>query len=365
VPPIRDRSAARGLFTNDEYQSVRDFFAARPELAPTPTRRLGALAGTLGLGALLAKDETARFGLNAFKLLGARFAVEHLIARGVVRRGATLTCASEGNHGRAVARAARDAGCAARVYMAADAAEARASAIAQEGADVIRIAGSYDDAVRQVERESAQHGWTVISDTAWPGYEEIPRLIMLGYTRMMAEVEDEVGAVCPDAIFVQGGVGGLLCGVASWWAFHYGQDRPRIVCVEPLQAACLLASARAGRPVAVAGPLETTLAGLRNREVSPLAFEAILPIVDAYVAIDDAWAHQAMRRLGRPGGDDATIDAGASGAAALGGLLAVLEDPALADVRDRLLLGINSRVLVVVSEGITDPLVSQAVMEGA
>ena len=360
MPPIGDRSAARGLFTNAEYQSVHDFFAARPELAPTPTRRLGALASALGLEALLAKDETARFGLNAFKLLGARFAIEHLLARGAVRAGATLTCASEGNHGRAMARAARDAGCAARVYMAADAAEARASAIAQEGAAVIRVAGSYDDAVRQVERESAQHGWTVISDTAWPGYEEIPRLIMLGYTRMMAEVEDEVGA-----IFVQGGVGGLLCGVASWWAFHHGLERPRIVCVEPLQAACLLASARAGGPVAVEGPLETTLAGLRNREVSPLAFEAIQPIVDAYVAIDDAWAHEAMRRLGRPGGADPIIDAGASGAAALGGLLAVLQDPALADVRDCLQLGAHSRVLVVVSEGVTDPAVSRAVMERA
>ena len=374
MPPVGDRSAAQGLFTNAEYQSVREFFAARPELAPTPTRRLDALAWEVGLGQLLAKDETARFGLNAFKLLGARFAVEHLIARGVVGAGATLTCASEGNHGRAVARAARDAGCSARVYMAADAAEARAAAIAQEGADVIRVGGSYDDAVRQAERDSAQHGWTVISDTAWPGYEEIPRLIMLGYTRMMAEVgheagaPDEVGAnleVCPDAVFVQGGVGGLLCGVASWWAFHHGPGRPRIVCVEPLQAACLLASARAGKPVAVAGPLETTLAGLRNREVSPLAFEAIRPIVDAYVAIDDTWAHDAMRRLGRPRGDDPMIAAGASGAAALGGLLAVLADPALAGVRDRLQLGANSRVLVIVSEGITDPVVSRAVMEGA
>ena len=343
----------------------------RPELVPTPTRRLDALAAEAGLGQLFAKDETARFGLNAFKLVGARFAIEHLIARGVVRQGDTLTCASEGNHGRAVARAARDAGCAARVYMAADAAEARASAIAHEGADVIRVSGSYDDAVRQVERESVQHGWTVISDTAWPGYEEIPRLIMLGYTRMMAEVEDEVVAdelgpnlqVCPDAIFVQGGVGGLLCGVASWWAFHYGRERPRIVSVEPLQAACLLASARAGTPVAVDGPLQTTLAGLRNREVSPLAFEAIAPIVDAYVAIDDAWAHDAMRRLGRPRGNDPAIAAGASGAAALGGVLATLTDPALTAVKDRLQLGAHSRVLVIVSEGVTDPAVSRAVME--
>lgn len=370
MPLLEAQSAARGLFTRAEYQSVGDFFAARPALTPTPSRRLDALAREIGLGSLIAKDETARFGLNAFKLLGARFAVESLIARGTIRPGATLTCASEGNHGRAVARAARDAGCSARVYMAADAAEARAAAIAQEGAEVIRVSGGYDDAVRQVERESAQQGWTVVSDTAWPGYEEIPRLIMLGYTRMMEEVdrevEDQAGAdleVCPDAVFVQGGVGGLLCGVASWWAFHKGPRRPKIVCVEPLQAACLLASARAGQAVAVTGPLETTLAGLRNREVSPLAFEAVRPIVDGYVGIDDSWAHDAIRRFGRPRGGDPAIAAGASGAAALGGLLAVMADPPLSGVREGLRLGTHSRVLVVVSEGVTDPALWQAVME--
>jgi len=328
---------------------MRAFFASRPDLSPTPTRQLDALAGELGLGAVLAKDESTRFGLNAFKLLGARFTLDRLLAAGRLRPGATLACASEGNHGRAVARAARDAGCAARVYMAADAAQARVEAIAAEGAEVVRIAGSYDDAVRLVEQHAQAHGWTVISDTAWEGYEEIPRLIMLGYTRMMEEVEDRY-----DAVFVQGGVGGLLCGVASWCARHR-DPRPSIVCVEPAQAACLLTSARAGRPVAVKGPLETTMAGLRNREVSPLAFRAVQPIVDAYLGIDDHWAHQAMRRLGRPAGGDPVIAAGASGAAALGGLLAVMHDPALTPVRTRLALGPSARVLVVVSEGVTDP----------
>lgn len=349
---------------------MRAFFASRPDLAPTPTRRLDALAAELGLGAVLAKDETARFGLNAFKLLGARFTLDRLLAAGRLRPGATLACASEGNHGRAVARAARDAGCAARVYMAADAAQARVDAIAGEGAEVVRVAGSYDAAVRQVEQEAQARGWTVISDTAWDGYEEIPRLIMLGYTRMMEEVglalsearDDGSGRVEGlDAVFVQGGVGGLLCGVASWCARHR-DPRPSIVCVEPTQAACLLASARAGHPVAVEGPLDTTMAGLRNREVSPLAFRAVQPIVNAYLGIDDQWAHQAMRRLGRPAGVDPVIAAGASGAAALGGLLAVMRDPALAPVRTRLALGPTARVLVVVSEGVTDPALWAAIV---
>jgi diaminopropionate ammonia-lyase len=337
---------------------MRAFFAARPELGPTPLRNLPSLARELGIGTLLAKDESGRFGLNAFKLLGARFAIETLIADGDVRPGAMLVCASEGNHGRAVARAARDAGCAARVYMAHDVSPARVDAIAGEGADVVKVDGSYDDAVRVMEADSRAHGWTIISDTAWPGYERIPRLIMLGYTHMLDEIrEPGAGDREPqfDAIFVQGGVGGLLCAMASWCAFHRAEDAPRVIAVEPTTAACLQASARAGRPAAVTGPLDTAMAGLRNREVSPPAFMALLPIVDAFMAIDDVWSDAAMRALARPAGGDPAINAGASGAAALGGLLALCQEPSLGFARSALGLSGNSRVLVIVSEGVTDP----------
>lgn len=349
--------SATGLFSSDEYARMRGFFAERPQLGATPLVDLPGAARALGVAHLTAKDETGRFGLNAFKLLGARFAVESLIAEGAVRAGDTLVCASEGNHGRAVARAAREADCAARVYMAHDAAAARIAAIAGEGAEVITVPGSYDDAVRISEAEARAHGWTVISDTAWEGYERIPRLIMLGYTRMMEE--DFGQGADPDVILVQGGVGGLLCGVASWWAFHRPFDRPEprptIVCVEPMSAACLQASARAGTPTAVSGPLATTMTGLRNREVSPLAFHAVLPVVDAYLAIDDGWTFEAMRMFGQPAAGDPAIAAGASGSAALGGLMALMQAPALAHARQQLGLGPSSRILVVVSEGVTDP----------
>ena len=345
--PEEPAQQSAGLFSDAEYAAMRAFFASRPDLTPTPTRRLGALAAELGLGAVLAKDETARFGLNAFKLLGARFTLDRLLAAGRLRPGATLACASEGNHGRAVARAARDAGCAARVYMAADAAQARVDAIAGEGAEVVRVAGSYDAAVRQVEQDAQAHGWTVISDTAWDGYEEIPRLIMLGYTRMMEEVGLALSEAATTARAESKGM--TRCSSREAWAaccaaLPVGARATvtpvlRSCCVEPTQAACLLASARAGHPVAVEGPLDTTMAGLRNREVSPLAFRAVQPIVNAYLGIDDPWAHQAMRRLGQPTGGDPVIAAGASGAAALGGLLAVMRDPALAPVRTRLALG--------------------------
>jgi diaminopropionate ammonia-lyase len=346
LPSTALPKAAQGLFSANEYVDMRAFFAARPQLAATPTQSLSGLASTLGLGSLYVKNETARFGLNAFKLLGARFALEALIADGTISKGDLLTCASEGNHGRAVARAARECGCRAKVYMAHDAAQARVDAIAGEGAEVIRVRGSYDDAVRLLQDDARATGATIVSDTSWTRYERIPRLIMLGYTRMAEEIAS--AGLRPDVVFVQGGVGGLLCGVASWFAMH--SPATRIVCVEPTSAACLQASAQAGKPVAVDGELTTAMAGLRNREVSPLAFDAVRSIVSAFVAIDDAWTIEAMRALKVAG-----ISAGASGAAALGGVLAICRDDSMAEVRRSLQLDAKARVVAIVSEGVTDP----------
>ena len=367
-------TSPRGLFSADEYSSVEQFFAGQqarlPEpsrnstLSPTPLTSLPGLARQLGLGTLLAKDETARFGLNAFKLLGARFAIESLMRDGSIRTGDTLVCASEGNHGRAVAHTARSIGCGARVYLSASVAQARADAIASEGAIVVRVPGTYDDAVRVAAMEASAHGWTVISDTSWPGYDHIPRLIMLGYSWMVDEmVRAMPQGWRPDAIFVPGGVGGLLAGVASRSAWLWTAP-PRIVAVEPASAACLQASARAGVPTLVPGPFDTVMGGLRCGEVSPLAFAAAAPLVDAYLGIDDAWARDAMRRLARPTGSDPSIAAGASGAAALGGLLATLEDAVATDVKEALALDATSSVVVIVSEGVTDPALWQRVVGG-
>jgi diaminopropionate ammonia-lyase len=343
------------LFSADEYALVTRFFAIHPELTATPLRALPALAATLGLATLLAKDETHRFGLNAFKLLGARFAVEQLLAEGAITRGDTLVCASEGNHGRAVAHTARALGCPARVYLSESVAAPRADAIAGEGAVVVRVSGTYDDAVRRAAADAEAHGWTVVSDTSWPGYERIPRLIMLGYTRMMDEmIQAMPDDWRPDAIFVPGGVGGLLAAVASWSAWHWPRP-PHIVAVEPSSCACLQASARAGQPTTVPGPFDTMMGGLRCGEVSPLAFEAVLPIVDGYIAVDDGWSEQAMRALGRPADHDPAVEAGPSGAAALAGLLAALEDRSARDLKAYLDLGPWSTVVVIVSEGMTDP----------
>lgn len=345
------------LFTEADYARPRAFFAAHPDLAPTPLRRLRALARSLGLADLRAKDETARFGLNAFKAAGAMFAIATLRDRGELRRGETLVCASEGNHGRAVARAARDVGCRARVYLAHSVAAARVAAVESEDADVVRVPGTYDDAVRVMTADAHAHGWRVISDTALPGDPiEVPRLIMLGYTRLMDEAEAQwQPGPPPDAIFVPGGVGGLLAAVADWTLMRFGADGPAIVCVEPLTAACLQMSARAGRPTTIEGPFTTAMGGLRCGEVSRAGFDTVLGGVKAYVAIEDHWAFDAMRQLATGPGGDPIVEAGASGAAALGGLLAAFRDPALAGLREQLGLGRGARVMIFVTEGPTDP----------
>ncbi len=343
------------LFTAADRAAARRFFADRPTLEPTPLEPLPALARSIGLGALHVKDESSRFGLNAFKLLGARFAIESLLADGTIRRGDTLACASEGNHGRAVARTAKEVGCAARVYLSGAVTPARAEAIASEGATIQRVAGTYDDAVRQMARDAEAQGWTVVSDTSWEGYTRIPHLIMLGYTRMVDEIAEALTpATRPDAIFVPAGVGGLLAAVAVA-AHDAWTPAPRVIAVEPASAACLQASARAGRATPVPGPFTTDMGGLRCGEVSPLAFDGARAHVDSYIGIDDGWAERALRRLARPLEGDRALKAGLSGAATLGGLFAVLDDPAAAPLRQHLNLGASSTVVVIASEGVTDP----------
>jgi diaminopropionate ammonia-lyase len=355
VPPAVARSPVdRGLFTAEEYARQRAFFTTHE--AATPLRSCPGLAAALGIGALAVKDETSRFGLPAFKSLGVEFAIHELAARGDLPAGTTLVCASAGNHGRAVARAARSAGLGAVIFLDAGVAAARVAAIEGEGARVVRVAGSYDDAVRDAAAYAAEIGGLVVSDTSWEAYTQIPRDIMLGYTRLM----DEAAAAWtaggpPDLLLVQAGVGGLLAAVASWSAWTYGADRPRLVAVEPSRAACVQASARAGRPTVVEGPLTTTMAGLRCGEVSPLAFDAVAPLADAYVAIDDEWTFAAMRRLAHPAAGDPTLAVGPSGAAGVGAVIALREDPALASLADALALTTTTRVFAIATEGVTEP----------
>lgn len=350
-------------YSAQEYEDVTAFYAEHPELEPTLLRALPAFARALGVGELHVKDESRRFGLTAFKSLGVRYAVDRLRREGQIADGATLVCASAGNHGRAVAQAARSLGRAARVYMSSASSEAPRRAIAAEGAEVVIVSGTYDDAVRVMASDAAAHGWTIISDTSWPGYEEIPRLIMLGYTRLVDELRFQLASP-PDVVFVQGGVGGLVHGVAAGLLHYWPDAPPRLVACEPTTAACLLHSARAGQPEAVLEPLTTIMAGLRCAEPSPAAWPLIAASTAAFVTIDDDKAIAAMRMLAHPMGRDPQIESGASGACGFGALVAVMREEALRPVREALALDASSRVVVINTEGATDRDLYERVLDG-
>lgn len=346
------RTGARGLYSAAEYDRRRAFFSNVP---PSPQVRRPALAASLGFADVWIQDETSRFGLPAFKSVGVEFAVAQVRARGGLDGVSTLVCASAGNHGRAVARAARVAGLTARIYLDRDVAQARLDAIAGEGADIVRVDGTYDDAVRLAADDAATTGSLVISDTSWDGYTQIPRDIMLGYTQVMDDAAVAWGDDGPpDVLIVQAGVGGLLAAVASWSAFTWGDQRPRLIGVEPLRAACVQASAKAGAPTAVTGPLTTIMAGLRCGEVSPIAFSVVDGLVDGCVAVDDDWCRAAMRRLARPDGGDPMLGVGTSGAAGVAALLALAAEASDAD-RRQLGLTAGARVFVIATEGVTEP----------
>lgn len=350
-PDARERTVAAGVFGEHEYRQVAAF-----QVEPTPLRHLRGLAARMSVGDIILKDESSRLGLNAFKILGVAYAVERLLDQKRIARQSVLVCATTGNHGRAVARTARLRGLEAKVYVPANTAAARIKSIEAEGASVMIVDGSYDDAVRLAAGDAKLYGWTIISDTAWVGYEEIPRLIMAGYTKLMDEAEQQwAPGSPPDVVLVQAGVGGLACAVVSWLCHRFGRQRPFTIICEPLSAACYLESARAGKPVLLAGPFKTSMAGLASGEVSSTAWPTVVAAADAFVAIEDGPSFQVMRELAQPAHDDPAIVAGASGACGLAVLREILRDEALGSVRAASGLNGDSRVMVINTEGATDP----------
>lgn len=352
------------MFTVEELDDVRRFFESRPDLTPTPLVHLPRLAESIGLADILVKDESKRFGMKAFKIVGVAYAVDRMLAgtdsflttndRGQtsgsdpgqgVRKVRTLMCATEGNHGRAVARVARERGLRAVVYMRRSAAPARVDAIRDEGAEIVLVDGTYDDAVRRMAADAERTpGMTIVSDTAWPGYEAIPRAIMAGYTWIMTEAARQWASHPPDVVVVQAGVGGLAGAVAGWLRAREGV-RPRFVCAEPTGSACVRASIQAGRPVSLV-PADTIMAGLRCGEMSSIALPVLASTVDACVTVDDDAVVAAMQQLSDPVWGDPPIDAGPSGACGLAALRTWLGEGPITP---------GSRAFVINSEGTTAP----------
>jgi diaminopropionate ammonia-lyase len=349
------------------FRRAKAEITAWPGYAPTPLHDLALLAAPLGVAVIRLKDEATRFGLGSFKALGGAYAVAMLLLNELARSGAapsagtadlvagtyrgatqdiTVTCATDGNHGRAVAWAAQRCHARCVIFIHAAVSAARAEAIAAYGAEIRRVAGTYDDALREAAAQAAQHHWHVVSDTAWPGYTEVPRDIMQGYRLMADEAADQWRGAPPTHVFVQGGVGGVAAAVSVHCRLRF-DPAPALVVVEPDRAACLLASAELGERTAIAGDLDTIMAGLACGEPSLLAWQELERSACAFMAIPDEAAIETMRLLAAQ-----HIVAGESGVAGLAGCLLAAADPA---ARATLGLDAASRILLFNTEGATDP----------
>lgn len=368
--PLDPRDAE--TLSSTAAKRVAQVLALRENSAPTPLHALPALATSLGLGSLHVKDEGFRLGLGSFKALGGAYALMVLVQEEASRRmgqtvavealkseavraiASTMTfaCATDGNHGRSVAQGAQLMGARAVIFVHAGVSQARVEAIAHFGAEIVRVNGGYDDSVRIAARVADEAGWIILSDTSWAGYEIIPGLVAQGYTALVQEIL----AVLPQApthVFLQAGVGGFAAAVAGHLALVLGDKRPHISIVEPERAACLYASAQQGQPVKVDATQATMMAMLECHEPSLVAFRILARVADGFMTVDEASAPAVMRRLATPLAGDPAVVAGESGGVGLAGVMAVLRD---VDLAAQIGLNKNARVLVVNTEGATDPL---------
>ncbi len=351
------------------------FHRQLPGYAPTPLLAAPTIAAQLGLKRLWVKDESSRMGLPAFKIMGASWAVyraakemlehrtgraleswstiEELAGRFAPLRPMTLACATDGNHGRAVARMAKLLGFSARILVPSDMSPARIEAIGGEGAEVIVHDGTYDEAVARSAGEVGERT-LVISDTSWPGYEAVPRWVIEGYSTILWEVDDEISKLNeepPDLVAVQIGVGAFAAAVVGHFRQRDITVEPFILGVEPAHAACALSSIEAGEIVELPGPHDSIMSGLNCGIPSPLAWPVISRGIDAFIAIDDERARVAMRALAGEG-----IVAGECGAAGIAGLMTWNED-----------FGGNlsgKRALVISTEGATDKAAYDRIIAG-
>ena len=373
MPATDDRWLA--ALSPAEAERARAFHRSLPMYAPTPLVRLDALARRLRLGAVYVKDESRRFGLNAFKVLGGSYAIARHIAAALGRdisqmshaallsdavREAlgqtTFFTATDGNHGRGVAWAARELGQKAVVFMPRGTKPVRMQNIRALGAKVTIEDVNYDACVRMAdEHASRTPGGVLVQDTAWPGYEQMPLWVMQGYGTMAAEAAEQMGRR-PTHIFLQAGVGSMPGAVQGYFARLYPENPPRVTVVEASAAACLYESARAGdgRPRSVGGDLATMMAGLACGVPNPIAFDVLKNHAFAFAACPDWVGAMGMRVLGAPLEEDGRVISGESGAAGLGLLYALMTGRA-EGLREALGLDETSVVLLFSTEGDTDP----------
>ena len=369
-----DKKCSLDFLSRSVEENVRAYHRSFPVYKETPLACLKETAKALGVSSIYVKDESYRFGLNAFKVLGGSYAMGHYLADklGIDMKEVTyekltseetrkalgditFVTATDGNHGRGVAWTANQLRQHSVVYMPEGSAEERLMNIRAEGAEASITDLNYDDAVRLANRNAEEKGWVMVQDTAWEGYEDIPRWIMQGYGTMGLEAYEQLPEK-PTHIFLQAGVGSLAGAITGLFSSLYGDEKPIIGIVEPDQADCLFRTAKAdaGKLHPVTGHMRTIMAGLACGEPCSIGWQVLSDYADFFISCPDYAAAQGMRILGNPMGKDQKVVSGESGAAAFGAVSEILRNPELKELKEALKLNENSRILFFSTEGDTD-----------
>lgn len=378
---IRNKKLAErpSFLSEEEVSGVRKFHTTIKGYKATPLVRLDNLAQELGISKIYVKDESYRFGLNAFKGLGVTYAIAKLLCEKInvdinavsfdyfklhevqeKIKDMVFVTATDGNHGRALAWSATQLGCKSIVYMPKGSSLRRLQHIKDAGAEASITELNYDDAVRLASKKADEIGGYFVQDTAWEGYEKIPNWISQGYTTMAAEALDQMkldGTIRPTHIFLQAGVGSFAGGMLGYFANVFKDQLPITTIVEPENAACIYKSALADdeKPHAVIGDLNTIMAGLACGEPNTVTWQILRDFAKAYVSCPDYVAARGMRVLANPIGNDHKVISGESGAVGLGLVTLLLEREEMKELKNKLELDENSVIVCFSTEGDTDP----------
>jgi len=374
-----DQEAVSQFFEESAVRKTRQFIESFPKYDRTPLRSLKQLAAALGVGGIYVKDESYRFGLNSFKVLGGGHAIGRYLGerlgldtseliyeklQSAVAKDKlgqlTFTSATDGNHGRGVAWAAGQLGHRAVINMPKGSSLIRLQHITDTGAEGHITEVNYDETVRLTAENARQRGWIMIQDTAWEGYENIPNWVMQGYTVMVAEALEQLNSMQverPTHLFIQAGVGSLAAAVTGYSAAMFGTERPITAVIEAQKADCFYRSATTGEgyAVKVRGDLDTIMAGLACGEPNPVAWKILWQIADLFISCPDYIAANGMRILGNPLPGDRQVISGESGAVTTGTLCKILRDWGLEELKEELALNQSSHILLFSTEGNTDP----------
>lgn len=358
-----------------QAEAARRFHQSFPEYTKTPLVELSELSKKLNVNKIFVKDESYRFGLNAFKVLGGSYAIGRYIQdTAELNEGQfnyetltspelkeklgqmTFITATDGNHGRGVAWTANRLKQHSVVYMPKGSAQERLDNIKALGSDASITEFNYDDAVRLANKHANENGWIMVQDTAWEGYEKIPAWIMQGYTTMALEIVEELDTIKPTHLFLQAGVGALAGAVTGFFADYYKDNRPIITIIEPDKADCIYKTAAAndGRIHTVDGDLNTIMAGLACGEPCTIGWNVLHDHADHFISMSDNYAELGMRTLGLPLGNDQVIVSGESGAATMGFVTEILSNPEHKELKEALQLNEDSIIICISTEGDTD-----------